>query len=148
MCAELENDSDDEEQFDDNVQHFMRTKKEEFRDECPHVQDKDSELDFLNGMWIGQQYRQEAQLPHHLELIRFAYNSRRLCKIISTLGFRLQKLLLSSTHPYRFRTGFAKSAHGRDKKAYMTVGCVFHLHVHLLRKSCQPSAILQEVQLV
>ena len=67
MRAELD-DSDDDEQHDDSVQQFMRTDTEGFREEFRNVQDEDSEFDFLNVMWMGQQYRQEAQLPHHLEL--------------------------------------------------------------------------------
>ena len=68
MRAELENDSDDDERYDDTLQQFMRTETEGFREEFRDVQDEDSEFDFLNVMWMGQQYRQEAQLPHHLEL--------------------------------------------------------------------------------
>ena len=65
QMAELENDSDDDEQYDETLQQFIRTEtEEEFRD----VQDEDSEFDFLNVMWMGHQYCEGAQLPHHLEL--------------------------------------------------------------------------------
>ena len=48
MRAELENDSDDDEQYDDTMQQLMRTETEGFREEFRDVQDEDSEFDFLN----------------------------------------------------------------------------------------------------
>ena len=48
MRSELENDSDDDEQYDDSLQQFMRTETEGFREEFRDVQDEDSEFDFLN----------------------------------------------------------------------------------------------------
>ena len=53
MRSELENDSDDDEQYDDSLQQFMRTETEGFREEFRDVQDEDSEFDFLNVMWMG-----------------------------------------------------------------------------------------------
>ena len=53
LRADLENDLDYEEQFDDNVQHFVWTGTEQFRGECPHIQDENSEFDFLNVMWAS-----------------------------------------------------------------------------------------------
>ena len=50
MCAQLDDDIDDEEQYDDNLQHFMLAETEVFRDEFSYVQDEDSEFYFLNVM--------------------------------------------------------------------------------------------------
>ena len=137
MHAQLDNDIDDEEEYDDNLQYFMRAETAVFRDEFSDVPDEDSELYFLNVMWIGQQYRQGAQLPR--------YNLTRIANIQGDRAKKLQSLLLArncfspANHPYRFRTGFAKSAHGHDTGGVHDGRMSrFHLHVLLHRKTCQP----------
>ena len=60
------------------------------------VQDEDSEFDFLNVMRMCQQYHQETQLPHHIELDQlFIQFKKTVQKIYIIFAFCLQILLLS-----------------------------------------------------
>ena len=128
MRAELD-DSDDDEQYDDSVQQFMRTDTEGFREEFRNVQDEDSEFDFLNVMWMGQQYRQEAQLPHHLELDPLCIQFKETVQKNYNLRFlpsdtdSLQRINIDSEPVLQNRRTAA------TQKAYMTVGCLFFIYI-------------------
>ena len=121
--------SDDDEQYDDSVQQFMRTDTKGFREEFRNVQDEDSEFDFLNVMWMGQQYRQEAQLPHHLELDPLCIQFKETVQKNYNLRFlpsdtdSLRPIIIDSEPVLQNRRTAA------TQKAYMTVGCLFFIYI-------------------
>ena len=127
MHAQLDNDIDDEEEYDDNLQYFMRAETAVFRDEFSDVPDEDSELYFLNVMWIGQQYRQGAQLPR--------YNLTRIANIQGdrakncNLCFLPETASLRQTIPIDSEPVLQNLRTATTQEAYMTVGCLVFIYM-------------------
>ena len=128
LADEIENGSDDDEQFDEQLEEFMANAHEYCQD---GMQNEDAEYDLSDHdlHFLGTLQRNQAQLPSHLyqcplveQMTKYIERTFNM-KFIRPDASALEQILVDSTPVLN------NSRSPKTQQAYMTVGCLFLMYI-------------------
>ena len=128
LADEIENGSDDDEQFDEQLEEFMANAHEYCQD---GMQNEDAEYDLSDHdlHFLGTLQRNQAQLPSHLyqcplveQMTKYIERTFNM-KFIRPDASALEQILVDSTPVLN------NSRSPKTHQAYMTVGCLFLIYI-------------------